>query len=93
MAVGVTAEQQQRLAPDEHVEGRGRRGVEEIGILGREQLAQLSCLIAIAGDTRSDFDELYDYLLDPNDAAPLEPIIGEGWFLIPTPLLSERPNP
>lgn len=58
----------------------------------REELAEVSCLIAIAGDTRSDFDELYDYLLNPADARSLEPLIGEGWFLIPQPLLSERPN-
>lgn len=59
----------------------------------REELAEISCLIAIAGDTRSDFDELYDYLKNPDDAQSLEPLIGDGWFLIPQPLLSERPNP
>lgn len=53
----------------------------------REELAQISCLIAIAGDTRSDFDELYDYLKNPADAKSLEPLIGDGWFLIPQPLL------
>ena len=53
----------------------------------REELAQISCLIAIAGDTRSDFDELYDYLKNPSDADSLEPLIGDGWFLIPQPLL------
>lgn len=58
----------------------------------REELAGVACLIAIAGDTRSDFDELYDYLLNPADARSLEPLIGDGWFLIPQPLLSERTN-
>lgn len=53
----------------------------------REELAQISCLIAIAGDTRSDFDELYDYLKNPSDAKSLEPLIGDGWFLIEQPLL------
>ena len=53
----------------------------------REELAQISCLIAIAGDSRSDFDELYDYLKNPEDAQSLEPLIGDGWFLIPQPLL------
>ncbi|MEP0392371.1 MAG: hypothetical protein ABJ205_10285 [Erythrobacter sp.] len=53
----------------------------------REELSQISCLIAIAGDTRSDFDELYDYLKNPSDANSLEPLIGDGWFLIPQPLL------
>ncbi len=55
----------------------------------RDELARNSCLIAIAGDARSDFHELYGYLLNPSDAASLEPLIGEGWFLIPTPLLPE----
>lgn len=58
----------------------------------REELAGVTCLIAIAGDTRSDFDELYDYLLNPADARSLEPLIGDGWFLIPQPLLPERPR-
>ena len=53
----------------------------------REELSQISCLVAIAGDTRSDFDELYDYLKNPADAKSLEPLIGDGWFLIPQPLL------
>lgn len=59
----------------------------------RDELARNSCLIAIAGDTRSDFHELFDYLLNASDAAALEPLIGEGWFLIPTPLLAERSAP
>ena len=59
----------------------------------RDELARNSCLVAIAGDTRSDFHELFDYLLNPGDAAALEPLIGEGWFLIPTPLLAERTRP
>lgn len=53
----------------------------------REELSQISCLVAIAGDTRTDFDELYDYLKNPSDANSLEPLIGDGWFLIPQPLL------
>ena len=59
----------------------------------RDELARGSCLVAIAGDTRADFHELFDYLLNPGDAAALEPLIGEGWFLIPTPLLAERTRP
>lgn len=68
------------------------RNSDERKQLRREQLAGTSCLIAIAGDERSDFHELYDYLLNPTDAQALEPLIGEGWFLIPTPLISERPQ-
>lgn len=54
----------------------------------RTGLADAYCLIAIAGDRRADFDDLYDYLLDPVLAAPLEVMIGEGWFLTPPPLAS-----
>lgn len=56
----------------------------------REEFAKTYCLIAIAGDDRSDFDELYNYLLDPSEAATLEPLYGEGWFLIPQPLISQN---
>ena len=55
----------------------------------RDAVAGTSCLIAIAGDTRSDFHELFDYLLNPGDANALQPMIGNGWFIIPTPLLPE----
>ena len=57
----------------------------------RDGLAGTSCLVAIAGDTRSDFHELFGYLLNPSDASSLQPMIGNGWFIIPTPLLPERP--
>lgn len=55
----------------------------------REEFAKTHCLIAIAGDARSDFDELYDYLLDPSEASTLEPLYGEGWFIIPQPLVPQ----
>lgn len=49
----------------------------------REALSNSHCLIAILGDTRHDFDELYLYLKHPDAAIGLEPMIGEGWFLLP----------
>jgi len=52
----------------------------------REEFAKEYCLVAIAGDNRTDFDELFQYLKDPSLATPLEPLIGNGWFLIPQPL-------
>lgn len=55
----------------------------------RRSIGATHCVVAIAGDARRDFDELYAYLRDPADAAALEPLIGKGWFLIPQPLLSE----
>jgi hypothetical protein len=46
------------------------------------------CIVAIAGDRRSDFDELFDYLRDPDGpiAQALNPALGRGWFLVPTPI-------
>ncbi len=49
----------------------------------RAEFGAAHCLIALAGDERVDFDELYDYLLRPSSAATLEPMIGKGWFLLP----------
>lgn len=44
------------------------------------------CVIAVAGDRRSDFDELFDYLRNPDSALGLEGMIGSGWFIAPVPL-------
>ena len=52
----------------------------------RAEFAETECLYAIAGDARSDFDELYDYIVDPSSAFPLDRLFGAGWFLVPTPL-------
>lgn len=52
----------------------------------RAELAQTHCLVAIAGDTRADFDELFLYLKNPATAAPLDVLLGAGWFLTPLPL-------
>ncbi|ANY18729.1 hypothetical protein A6F68_00194 [Tsuneonella dongtanensis] len=52
----------------------------------RDDFAKAHCVVAIAGDARSDFDELFEYLREPAAAAPLESLIGAGWFLLPTPL-------
>ncbi len=49
----------------------------------REELAESSCLLAIAGDDRADFDELFDYLANPDAALGLELLIDNGWFLMP----------
>lgn len=52
----------------------------------RESLAEASCVIAIAGDERADFDERFRYLKDPSVGVGLEAVIGDGWFLIEPPL-------
>lgn len=60
----------------------------------REDLAARTCLVAIAGDERGDFDELYDYLVNPEAALGLELLIGDGWFLVPSLSPSQqRPTP
>lgn len=52
----------------------------------RTDFAKAHCVVAIAGDARTDFDELFEYLRDPAIAAPLESLVGAGWFIVPAPL-------
>ena len=57
-----------------------------------ESLAATTCIIAIAGDERPDFDERFKYLRSPEAGAGLEPVIGKGWFLIEPPFATEGMN-
>ncbi|MEO6040708.1 MAG: hypothetical protein ABIP41_02295 [Croceibacterium sp.] len=50
------------------------------------------CVIAIAGDRRADFDELFDYLRNPAGAAGLYPMMDQGWFLMPAPFGTSLPE-
>ncbi|MEM1194748.1 MAG: hypothetical protein AAGH57_01480 [Pseudomonadota bacterium] len=50
----------------------------------REDFAATTCLIAIAGDERADFEELYEHLINPEAAYGLERLMNNGWFLIPS---------
>jgi hypothetical protein len=59
----------------------------------RTELAGEACLIAIAGDHREDFDELYEYLVKPEAALGLERLIGDGWFLVPPVFPPEGQTP
>lgn len=52
----------------------------------RRSLDDTACIVAIAGDAKSDFDELYDYLNAPDAAFALNEMFGEGWFLTPLPI-------
>lgn len=52
----------------------------------REQANEDVCIVAIAGDQRGDFDELFDFLRDPDSALGLELMMGNGWFLTPVPV-------
>lgn len=52
----------------------------------REDAARDVCVIAIAGDRRGDFDELFDYLRDPASGQSFDYLLGAGWFILPPPL-------
>lgn len=60
------------------------RRTEDRKELRRRELARTHCVIAIAGDSKSDFDELFDFLRNPAAAAPLDELLGKGWFLAPS---------
>ena len=63
------------------------RGTEDRKQVRRWDAARNYCIVAIAGDDRADFDELYDYLREPDGAITLENMFGHGWFLTPPPLV------
>jgi hypothetical protein len=52
----------------------------------RAEAATNWCVVAMAGDRRGDFDELYDYLRDPDAPVPADAMLGDGWFIAPPPL-------
>ncbi|MEM8918237.1 MAG: hypothetical protein AAGE37_05195 [Pseudomonadota bacterium] len=68
------------------------RGAEDRKQARRWDAARSYCIIAAAGDKRSDFDELYDYLRNPDGAITLEHMFGAGWFVAPPPLVA-APEP
>lgn len=47
----------------------------------RDEAAKRVCPLAILGDERPDFDELYLYLKKPEAAVALDAMIGRGWFI------------
>ena len=59
-----------------------RRDPEDRKQARKESLAATSCIIAIAGDAKPDFDERFQYLRTPEAGAALDTAIGDGWFLI-----------
>ena len=62
------------------------RGGSDRKQLLREDAARDVCVIAIAGDRKGDFDELFDYLRDQSSGESLEYLLGAGWFILPPPL-------
>lgn len=47
----------------------------------RDAAAKRVCPVAMLGDERADFDELYLYLKNPDLGLGLDSMIGDGWFL------------
>lgn len=58
----------------------------------RQRLALRYCILAVVGDLRADADEAYDYLRSPDTLLPIDRNWGEGWFLLPPPLVVEGQN-
>lgn len=54
----------------------------------RQDAAKDWCILAMAGDSKGDFEEAFDYLRDPNGilASGLSANLGDGWFLTPQPV-------
>ena len=57
----------------------------------RDEVAKRFCPIAMVGDERADFDELYLYLKSPDAAVALDAMLGHGWFLA-SPFLPPQPS-
>ena len=57
----------------------------------RRAFGQDHCVVAIAGDALTDFDELFDYLKNPDSAIRLNPLRDAGWFTTPVPLAKQAP--
>ncbi|VWX61395.1 hypothetical protein [Sphingorhabdus sp. 109] len=69
------------------------RGGDDRKQVRRWDAARNYCIVAIAGDDRADFDELYDYLLEPDGAIALNHMFDNGWFLTPPPLVEATRKP
>jgi hypothetical protein len=72
-------------------------GIDPVMLLGRRETRKQQildradedwCVLAIAGDRKADFDEVFDYLRNPDGPVgiALEQFIGAGWFLAPPPI-------
>ena len=58
----------------------------------RTEAEQSVCVVAIAGDQRSDFDELFDFLRVPESQVGVDHMFDDGWFLTPQPLSAAMLN-
>ncbi|MGI8942868.1 MAG: hypothetical protein ACR2FJ_01280 [Qipengyuania sp.] len=57
----------------------------------RVEIARRYCPVAVLGDERADFDELYLYLKHPETALALDAMLDAGWFLL-DPVIAEAPG-
>lgn len=71
-----------KLDPDRRDQVVLMRTIEERKQTRREALADFLCPLALVGDERADFDELYLYLRNKDAAVSLESLVGDGWFLV-----------
>mgnify|MGYP000159147784 CR=1 FL=1 len=61
---------------------------DESKITRRADAAKDFCIVAILGDEKQDFDALFGFLKNPDEAFALDPLLGKAWFLGPPPLTS-----
>ena len=59
------------------------RNAEERKQVLREEANNTVCVVAMAGDRLSDFDEMFDYLRDERLTTTYNAELGAGWFLVP----------
>ena len=57
------------------------RGGDDRAQQERLDVADGRCVVAMLGDRKTDFDELFDYLHRPDDAFALDRMWAQGWFL------------
>lgn len=57
------------------------RSLDERKHTRRTEIAQTHCVVAMLGDERADFDELFHYLRQPETALRLDAMLGSGWYL------------
>ncbi|MEQ1725229.1 MAG: hypothetical protein ABL882_04785 [Sphingopyxis sp.] len=65
-------------------------GLERKQLLRRRAAAQF-CIIAVVGDRKSDAEEAYDHLRNPDAPLIVDANWGSGWFLLPPPLTPHQP--
>jgi hypothetical protein len=55
----------------------------------RQDAARDYCIVALAGDTKTDLEEAYGYLRDPELGHAIDRKWNAGWFLLPPPFVAQ----